>query len=250
MRRPGAAAAVGKAFAVAALALFGLLSFLTARPTAFHLPTRSVAAAAFPRAIVDASPRSLSIARGFPRQLHATQRFPPDAPPRPSAPSTPSPLLPLGAIVGAGIVALSGALGGRVVRHRRDSLPPWRMCATEMHVMEPGQAVAVLRELQIKIACFEEILWSTEGEGQAYVPPDSLIPEYFRPSDHRAFNENLGEKCYYDIVVDDVVYPNAAWYLPAPVDPDLSDLTGWVGFDDEIVNIQQRSPIPGPVFIT
>ncbi len=49
-----------------------------------------------------------------------------------------------------------------------------------------------------------------------YFPADSLLREYFRPSDHTSTCPWKGTAHYYDVVVGDAVNPAAAWYYPEP----------------------------------
>lgn len=53
-------------------------------------------------------------------------------------------------------------------------------------------------------------------EGNQYFPADALDQEYFRPSDHTTVCPWKGTAHYYDVIVDDEVYANAAWFYPEP----------------------------------
>ncbi len=53
-------------------------------------------------------------------------------------------------------------------------------------------------------------------EGNHYFPLDAMDQEYFRPSDHTTVCPWKGTAHYYDVVVDDEVNANAAWYYPEP----------------------------------
>lgn len=53
-------------------------------------------------------------------------------------------------------------------------------------------------------------------EGNHYFPLDALDKEYFRPSDHTSTCPLKGTAHYYDVIVDDEVNANAAWYYPEP----------------------------------
>jgi len=53
-------------------------------------------------------------------------------------------------------------------------------------------------------------------EGNAYFPPEALQSECFRPSSHRTVCGWKGEAHYYDVVVNDQVNANAAWFYPEP----------------------------------
>jgi uncharacterized protein (DUF427 family) len=54
-------------------------------------------------------------------------------------------------------------------------------------------------------------------EGNQYFPPDTVKPEFLRPSDHHTFCGWKGNCSYYDVVVDGKVNANAAWYYPDPM---------------------------------
>jgi len=53
-------------------------------------------------------------------------------------------------------------------------------------------------------------------EGNAYFPPEALQSECFRPSSHRTVCGWKGEAHYYDVIVNDQVNANAAWFYPEP----------------------------------
>lgn len=53
-------------------------------------------------------------------------------------------------------------------------------------------------------------------EGNVYFPPKALKREFLRPSTHRSQCFWKGTAHYYDIVVDEKVNKNAAWYYPDP----------------------------------
>lgn len=53
-------------------------------------------------------------------------------------------------------------------------------------------------------------------EGNHYFPPESLRPEFLRQSRTRTVCPWKGLASYYDIEVDGVANPNAAWYYPRP----------------------------------
>lgn len=66
-------------------------------------------------------------------------------------------------------------------------------------------------------------------EGNAYFPADSLNPGCIRVSSHRSVCGWKGEAHYYDLVVDDKVNANAAWYYPEPKEA-ASSIRGRVAF--------------------
>jgi len=55
-----------------------------------------------------------------------------------------------------------------------------------------------------------------EVEGNHYFPPDSVNKEYLKESDYHTKCPWKGKASYYDVVVDDEVNENAAWYYPKP----------------------------------
>jgi uncharacterized protein (DUF427 family) len=55
-----------------------------------------------------------------------------------------------------------------------------------------------------------------EVEGNFYFPPRSVKREYLRESRTRSTCPWKGEASYYDVVVDEKVNKDAAWYYPEP----------------------------------
>jgi len=53
-------------------------------------------------------------------------------------------------------------------------------------------------------------------EGNHYFPPESVNQEYLRESDHHTRCPWKGLASYYDVVVEEKVNENAAWYYPEP----------------------------------
>jgi len=53
-------------------------------------------------------------------------------------------------------------------------------------------------------------------EGNYYFPPDSINMEYFRKSEIQTVCHWKGTASYYDVIVDNKVNKDAAWYYPAP----------------------------------
>lgn len=53
-------------------------------------------------------------------------------------------------------------------------------------------------------------------EGNHYFPPASVRLEHFRESSTHTNCPWKGEASYYDVVVDDEVNRDAAWYYPEP----------------------------------
>jgi uncharacterized protein (DUF427 family) len=53
-------------------------------------------------------------------------------------------------------------------------------------------------------------------EGNHYFPPESLVRRYLRPSAAHTVCSWKGVASYYDIVVNDAVNEQAAWYYAEP----------------------------------
>jgi uncharacterized protein (DUF427 family) len=53
-------------------------------------------------------------------------------------------------------------------------------------------------------------------EGNHYFPPETLKREHFRESSKHTTCPWKGEASYYDVVVEDHVNRDAAWYYPEP----------------------------------
>jgi len=53
-------------------------------------------------------------------------------------------------------------------------------------------------------------------EGNKYFPPESVKKEYLTPSSTTTICPWKGEAHYYDVVIDDKVNKDAAWYYPHP----------------------------------
>ncbi len=66
-------------------------------------------------------------------------------------------------------------------------------------------------------------------EGNAYFPPGSLRSEHFRASRAHSLCPWKGIASYYDIVVDDAVNPQSAWYYRHPI-PWARKIKGRVAF--------------------
>ena len=56
-------------------------------------------------------------------------------------------------------------------------------------------------------------------EGNHYFPPGSVNSQWLRKSDTHSICPWKGEASYYDLVVDDAVNHDAAWYYPDPKKP-------------------------------
>lgn len=66
-------------------------------------------------------------------------------------------------------------------------------------------------------------------EGNHYFPAESVRSEHLRPSSHHTVCPWKGTASYYDVVVDDEVNRNAAWYYPEP-SPAARDIANRVAF--------------------
>ena len=53
-------------------------------------------------------------------------------------------------------------------------------------------------------------------EGNCYFPPDSVMTQFLRESSTHTICSWKGKANYYDIVVDDSINRDAAWYYPEP----------------------------------
>ena len=53
-------------------------------------------------------------------------------------------------------------------------------------------------------------------EGNYYFPPGSLMTHFLRDSSTHSTCSWKGKASYYDIVIDDSVNKDAAWYYPEP----------------------------------
>ena len=66
-------------------------------------------------------------------------------------------------------------------------------------------------------------------EGNHYFPPDSVMMEFFVESSTTTVCPWKGDASYYDIVVDERVNKDAAWYYPEPKE-EASEIKGYVAF--------------------
>jgi len=66
-------------------------------------------------------------------------------------------------------------------------------------------------------------------EGNVYFPPDSVHNEHLRPSATHTVCGWKGTASYYDVVVDDEVNRDAAWYYPETLDA-ANHVRGYVAF--------------------
>ena len=66
-------------------------------------------------------------------------------------------------------------------------------------------------------------------EGNHYFPPDSIIKEYFRESSTHTTCPWKGEASYYDIVFNQEVNTDSAWYYPELKEA-AKQIKGYVAF--------------------
>lgn len=66
-------------------------------------------------------------------------------------------------------------------------------------------------------------------EGNYYFPSETINMQYFQTSSHRSNCPWKGEAHYYNVVVNNQVNENAAWYYPAPKDA-AKEIKGYVAF--------------------
>lgn len=66
-------------------------------------------------------------------------------------------------------------------------------------------------------------------EGNHYFPPESIKPEFFRPSDHHTVCHWKGTASYYHVQVNGQANLNAAWFYPEPKDA-AAHIKNYVGF--------------------
>lgn len=66
-------------------------------------------------------------------------------------------------------------------------------------------------------------------EGNHYFPPESVNEKFLRPSSHTSVCSWKGTASYYDVVVDDKINSQAAWYYPEPLDG-VTEIKGYIAF--------------------
>jgi uncharacterized protein (DUF427 family) len=66
-------------------------------------------------------------------------------------------------------------------------------------------------------------------EGNAYFPESSLRREYVTFSNHRTSDPWKGQACWYSLLVNGEMLPEAVWYYPEPSDA-ASNIKGRVAF--------------------
>ena len=66
-------------------------------------------------------------------------------------------------------------------------------------------------------------------EGNHYFPAESIMSEYFEPSETHTVCGWKGTASYYDVVVNGNTNRDAAWYYPE-TKPDAKNIEGYVAF--------------------
>ena len=66
-------------------------------------------------------------------------------------------------------------------------------------------------------------------EGNCYFPPESVNRQFLHPSETHTQCPWKGEASYYDVVVDDSINPDAAWYYPDPK-PKAMPIKNYIAF--------------------
>ena len=66
-------------------------------------------------------------------------------------------------------------------------------------------------------------------DGNNYFPPESINREFFRQSDATTVCSWKGTASYYDVVVNDQVNEQAAWFYADPK-PEAENIKGYVAF--------------------
>jgi uncharacterized protein (DUF427 family) len=66
-------------------------------------------------------------------------------------------------------------------------------------------------------------------EGNIYFPVEAVRKKFLQPSDTHTVCPWKGTASYYNVVIDDQVNPDAAWYYPQPSD-EAKNITGYVAF--------------------
>ena len=66
-------------------------------------------------------------------------------------------------------------------------------------------------------------------ENNHYFPQDAIIKQFFAPSDTHTHCPWKGEASYYDVVVNETVNSDAAWFYPEPKEA-ASEIKNYVAF--------------------
>lgn len=68
-----------------------------------------------------------------------------------------------------------------------------------------------------------------EVEGDKYFPPTSVNKKYLRKSEKRFASMDIGIANYFNVVVDNEVNWDGAWYYPSPKE-DAKDIKDYIAF--------------------
>ena len=109
----------------------------------------------------------------------------------------------------------------RARRREADETTADKFKATESEVIMP-KATWKGAELAASDAC--EVV-----EGNYYFPPFSINRQYFKDSATHTTCPWKGVASYYDIVVDNQVNKDAAWYYPSPKEA-AKKIVGYIAF--------------------
>ncbi|MGH3517988.1 MAG: DUF427 domain-containing protein [Haloechinothrix sp.] len=82
---------------------------------------------------------------------------------------------------------------------------------------------------------------SVRIEGNDYFPPESLNREYFQDSPTKTVCIWKGVASYYNVIADDEVAPDAAWYYPHPF-PLARRIKNHVAFYGQVFIEGEREP--------
>jgi uncharacterized protein (DUF427 family) len=77
-----------------------------------------------------------------------------------------------------------------------------------------------------------------EIEGDKYFPPNSVNKKYLRKSEKHFASLDKGVANYFNVVVDDEVSWDSAWYYPSPRD-EAKSIKDYVSFRNGIVDIEE-----------
>lgn len=76
-------------------------------------------------------------------------------------------------------------------------------------------------------------------EGNVYFSPEDITASLLRESDHHTTCPWKGEASYFDIVVEDEINENAAWYYPEPKEGSIpqvgKDFSNYVAFWNGVI---------------
>ena len=99
---------------------------------------------------------------------------------------------------------------------------------------EQRDRVQLYREEHMAKAIWEGVVIADSSntvvvEGNHYFPPDSIVAQYFKPSDHTSVCSWKGTASYYSIEVNGRRNENAAWVYRDPY-PAASEIKGRLAF--------------------